>query len=164
LGRTDSLIGTALRLLTDDAGNQKTLQTSIGTLVRVLDAVDWGVISKGKPDAWLYFYEDFLEEYDNQLRKRTGSYYTPPQAVAAMLRLVNDVLKSRFSQPRGVAGSNVIIADPAVGTGTFLLGALRAIASEIEQAEGAGAVPAAMEAAVRRLFGFELQLGPYAVA
>jgi hypothetical protein len=51
-----------------------------------------------------------------------------------------------------------------VGTGTFLLGALRAIASEIEQAEGAGAVPAAMEAAVRRLFGFELQLGPYAVA
>lgn len=164
LGRTDSLIGTALRLLTDDAGNQKTLQTSIGTLVRVLDAVDWGVISKGKPDAWLYFYGDFLEEYDNQLRKRTGSYFTPPQAVAAMLRLVNDVLKSRFSQPRGVAGSNVIIADPAVGTGTFLLGALRAIASEIEQAEGAGAVPAAMEAAVRRLFGFELQLGPYAVA
>ena len=164
LGRTDSLIGTALRLLTDDAGNQRTLQTSIGTLVRVLDAVDWSVISKGKPDAWLYFYEDFLEEYDNQLRKRTGSYYTPPQAVAAMLRLVNDVLKSRFSQPRGVAGSNVIIADPAVGTGTFLLGALRAIASEIEEAEGAGAVPAAMEAAVRRLFGFELQLGPYAVA
>lgn len=164
LGRTDSLIGTALRLLTDDADNQRTLRTSIGTLVRVLDVVDWSVISKGNADAWLYFYEDFLEEYDNTLRKRTGSYYTPPQVVAAMTRLVNDALKSRFNQPRGVAGRNVIVADPAVGTGTFLLGALRAIAAEIEQAEGAGAVPAAMEAAVRRLFGFELQLGPYAVA
>jgi hypothetical protein len=32
LGRTDSLIGTALRLLTDDATNQRTLRTSIGTL------------------------------------------------------------------------------------------------------------------------------------
>lgn len=164
LGKTDSLIGTALRLLTDDADNQRILRTSIGTLVRVLDAVDWTVISKGSPDAWLYFYEDFLEEYDNTLRKRTGSYYTPPEVVSAMTRLVNETLKTRFAQPRGVAGSNVLIADPAVGTGTFLLGALRAVAAEIEQAEGAGAVPAAMEAAVRRLFGFELQLGPYAVA
>lgn len=32
LGRTDSLIGTALRLLTDDATNQRTLRPSIGTL------------------------------------------------------------------------------------------------------------------------------------
>ena len=35
--------------------------------------VDWNVISKGNPDAWLYFYEDFLQVYDNSLRKKTGS-------------------------------------------------------------------------------------------
>ena len=47
----------------------------------MLDDVDWPTISKGEPEAWLYFYEDFLEVYDNGLRKQTGSYYTPPEVV-----------------------------------------------------------------------------------
>ena len=164
LGKTDSLIGTALRLLTDNAENQRTLETSVGTLVRVLEVVDWSVISRGNADAWLYFYEDFLEVYDNDLRKLTGSYYTPPPVVESMVRLVNEALKSRYGQARGLASPQVVVADPAVGTGTYLLGVLRRIAAEIEVAEGAGAVPAAVNAAVRRLVAFELQLGPYAVA
>ena len=41
LAQTSSLIGAALRLLTDNAENQATLKTSLGTLTRVLDAVDW---------------------------------------------------------------------------------------------------------------------------
>lgn len=164
LGRTDSLIGTALRLLTDSTENQRTLQTSLGTLVRVLDVVEWSIISRGSPDAWLYFYEDFLEEYDNRLRKQTGSYYTPPPVVETMVRLVHETLKSRFGQYRGLASPQVVVADPAVGTGTYLLGVLRRIAAEVEAAEGAGSVPAAVDAAIRRLVAFELQLGPYAVA
>ena len=164
LGQTNSLIGAALRLLTDDADNQKTLETSLKTLVRVLDAVNWQSISKGNPDAWLYFYEDFLEVYDNDLRKLTGSYYTPPEVVQAMVRLVDDVLRSRFGQAAGLASSAVTLADPAVGTGTFLLGVLRRIATSIEADEGAGAVPEAVDAAVKRLIAFEMQLGPFAVA
>jgi hypothetical protein len=78
LSQTSSLIGAALRLLTDNAENQATLKTSLGTLTRVLDAVNWSKISKDRPDAWLYFYEEFLEVYDNQLRKQTGSYYSLP--------------------------------------------------------------------------------------
>jgi hypothetical protein len=89
LRKTNSLIGTALRLLTDDAANQNALKTSLGTFTRVLDAIDWPTISKDQPDAWLYFYEDFLEVYDNKLRKRTGSYYTPPEIVSAMVSLVD---------------------------------------------------------------------------
>ena len=60
----------------------------------MLDAVNWHTISKGKPDAWLYFYEDFLAVYDNTLRKLTGSYYTPPEVVGPMIRLVDDVLRT----------------------------------------------------------------------
>jgi N-6 DNA Methylase len=164
LGQTNSLIGAALRLLTDDADNQKTLKTSLGTLTRVLDAVNWHTISKGNPDAWLYFYEDFLEVYDNDLRKMTGSYYTPPEVVGAMVRLVDDALRTRFRQPSGLASSAVTVADPAVGTGTFLLGVLGRIASTIEADEGAGAVPEAIDAAIKRLIAFEMQLGPFAVA
>jgi predicted helicase len=164
LGQTNSLIGAALRLLTDDADNQATLKTSLGTLTRVLDAVNWHKISKDNPDAWLYFYEEFLEVYDNDLRKLTGSYYTPPEVVGAMVRLVDDVLRSHFQQSSGLASAAVTVADPAVGTGTFLLGILGRIASIVEADEGAGAVPDAIEAAIKRLIAFEIQLGPFAVA
>ncbi len=166
LRQTNSLIGTALRLLTDDSANQAVLKTSLGTLTRVLEAIDWSQISKGSADAWLYFYEDFLEVYDNALRKRTGSYYTPPEVVNAMVRLVDDALRKQalFDRPTGFASPDVTVADPAVGTGTFLLGVFRQIAATVEEDQGAGAVPAAISASARRLIGFELQFGPFAVA
>jgi hypothetical protein len=165
LRKTNSLIGTALRLLTDDAENQHALETSLGTLTRVLDAVDWPTISKDKAEAWLYFYEDFLEIYDNALRKLTGSYYTPPEVVRAMVTLVHEALRGPlFERPAGFASADVVVADPAVGTGTFLLGVLRHIASTVAEDLGAGAVRGAIEAAAKRIIGFEMQFGPFAVA
>ncbi len=86
--------------------------------------MNWYAISKGKPDTWLYFYEDFLAVYDNKLRKLTGSYYTPPEVVGPMIRLVDDVLRRHFGRNAGLASSDVTLADPAVGTGTFILGVL----------------------------------------
>lgn len=165
LGHTSTLIGAALRFLTDDAVNQAALKTSLQTLTRVLDVVDWQKVSKGDPEAWLYFYEDFLEIYDHKLRKQTGSYYTPPQVVATMVRLVDDELRSvRFGLHRGVASREVTLADPATGTGTFLLGILRKIAETVEADEGPGAVKGAINDAIQRLIAFEIQLGPFAVA
>ena len=165
LGKTNSLIGAALRLLTDDAESQAAINTSLGTLTRVLDAVHWTEVGKGEPEAWLYFYEAFLEVYDNDLRKKTGSYYTPPEVVAAMTRLIDEVLRSqRFAQHTGLASPRVTLADPATGTGTFLLGVLQRIAATVEAEEGEGAVGPAIDAALERLIAFELQLGPFAVA
>ena len=166
LRQTNTLIGTALRLLTDDADNQATLKTSLATLTRVLDAVHWPAVSKGCPEAWLYFYEDFLSVYDNKLRKKTGSYYTPPEVVRAMVQLVDEALRSdeRFGLSEGLASADVTVADPAIGTGTFLLGVLRRIAEATEADQGPGAVPGVVEAALSRLIGFEIQFGPFAVA
>jgi hypothetical protein len=164
LGKTNSLIGAALRLLTDEVGNEATLKTSLGALVRVLDAVNWYAISKGNLDAWLYFYEDFLAVYDNALRKLTGSYYTSPEVVRPMIRLVDDVLRQHFGRSAGLASADVTLADPGVGTGTFILGVLRHIAAAVEADQGAGAVPQAIESAIGRLVAFEMQLGPFAVA
>jgi hypothetical protein len=162
LGKTDTLIGAALRLLTE----QDVLGPSLDTLVRVLDVVDWDVIAKGDPEAWLYFYEQFLAVYDNRLRKLTGSYYTPPEVVQAMVRLCDEALKSpaRFGKHKGLADPGVQIADPAVGSGTFLLALLRHIASGIQADQGKPAVGPAMAEVAKRLFGFELQFGAYAVA
>ncbi|HET9065158.1 MAG TPA: N-6 DNA methylase [Gemmatimonadales bacterium] len=161
LSQTDSLIGTALRLLTDSEENQSVLQTSLGTLSRVLNVVSWDTLSKGDSDAWLYFYEDFLDVYDRKLRKQTGSYYTPPEVVEGMIGLVDECLRTRFDRARGLAAHDVTIADPAVGTGTFLLGLLRKISKTVSDMEGPGAIPAALGESVRRLIAFELQLGPF---
>lgn len=165
LRKSNSLIGTALGLLTDDPENQKALSTSLGTMARVLDTVNWHDVSKDDPEAWLYFYEHFLEIYDNRLRKSTGSYYTPPEVVNAMVRLVDEALRGAlFERPAGLGAADVTIADPAVGTGTFLLGVLRHIAAAAESDLGPGAVPGAVSEAANRLIGFELQFGPFAVA
>jgi Type ISP C-terminal specificity domain/N-6 DNA Methylase len=165
LKKTNTLIGTALSLLTDSEQNQKELKTSLDTLTRVLHEVDWSTVSKDKPEAWLYFYEDFLEVYDKALKKQTGSYYTPPEVVDAMVRLVDEALRGPlFNRASGLASADVTIADPAVGTGTFLLGVLRKIASNVSADQGEGAVSGAVRAAASRLYGFELQFGPFAVA
>lgn len=166
LSQTNTLIGSALKLLIEPTTDAHLLETSIDTLVRVLDVVKWKTLSKGQPEAWLYFYEEFLQAYDTSLRKKTGSYYTPPEVVTAMVRMVDEALLSptRFNLPRGLASSEVTLADPAVGTGTFLLGVLNRIAKTVEGEEGAGSVPAAIQASLKRLIGFELQFGPFAVA
>src|SRR5271155_768265 len=145
---------------------QATLKTSLETLTRVLDVVHWPTISKGSPEAWLYFYEGFLSVYDNALRRRTGSYYTPPEIVTAMVRLVDEILcdDRRFGVAEGLASQDVTLADPAMGTGTFLLGVLQRIAERVGTDQGEGAVPAAIRAALARIIGFEIQFGPFAVA
>ena len=108
------------------------MKTSLGTLTRVLGVVNWHTITKDDPKEWLYFYEQFLEVYDNALRKRTGSYYTPPEVVSAMVNLVDEALRGPlFERSAGFAAADVIVADPAVGTGTFLLGVLRRIAETV---------------------------------
>ncbi len=165
LSHTSTLIGAALHLLTEDPDNRAALDTSLSVLTRVLNAVNWSKISKGHADAWLYFYEEFLAIYDNTLRKRTGSYYTPPEVVGAMVALVDEALRSsRFSLHNGLASPAVTIADPAVGTGTYVLGILRHIAKNIASDQGEGAVPDSVNEALKRVIAFEIQLGPFAVA
>ena len=161
LAESNTLIGRAFRLLTEQ---EKLLGPSLDTLVRVLDVVQWDVIAKGNPEAWIDFYELFLSVYDNRLRKLTGSYYTPPEVVRAMVRLCDEALRTRFDKPAGLADAEVQIADPAVGSGTFLLGLLRHMADWKEADEGEGAVGPFITEAAKRLYGFELQFGPFAVA
>jgi hypothetical protein len=166
LRKSSTLIGTALRLLIDNPDVKSALKAALDTLRRVLNVVDWPTISKDDPDAWLYFYEDFLAVYDNELRKKTGSYYTPPEVVNAMVRLTDEALRdpALFNRPKGLADPNVTICDPVTGTGTFLLGVFRRIATTIADDQGEGAVGSAIAEAVKRIFGFELQFGPFAVA
>lgn len=163
LGRRHTLMARALAILTDRTVVER-LAVSIGTLRRVLAVVDWETISKGKTSAWLYFYEDFLEDYDPALRKQTGSYYTPIEVADPMVRMVDDILRSRLGHRDGVASSQVTVVDPATGTGTFLFRVLDRIARHLHDDQGPGAVGPGLRKAARRVIGFEMQAGPYSVA
>ena len=166
LKRTNTLIGTALNVLTEDEANQQSLKTSLGTLTRVLNEVNWSTLSKDKPEAWLYFYENFLEVYDNRLRKLTGSYYTPPEVV------------ERDGEPRrsGAARASVRAGGGARFVGRDARrsrrrhGHVPARRAQTHRRPMSKRIRAqarfgpAIAAAAKRLFGFELQFGPFAVA
>lgn len=156
-----SLMGTALQLLTDHVGEDFTVTLSL--LVRVVAAVDWPAVRSGRRDTYLHLYERFLDVYDEALRKASGSYYTPHQVVQEMVRLSEQALTRRLGRI-GFADPSVTTVDPAMGTGTFLHTILERAAATAELEEGAGIVPGVVSDLARRLIGFEIQMGPYAVA
>ena len=54
-------------------------------------------------DPIIHFYETFLSEYDPKLRKARGVWYTPQPVVNFIVRAVDDILKSEFDLPQGLA-------------------------------------------------------------
>jgi hypothetical protein len=157
-----SLMGRALQLLTDDVAVD--FRVTLDLLARTVDAVDWDRIRRGRRDTYLHLYEHFLDAYDAELRKRSGSYYTPVEVVEQMVRLTDDVLVTRLGKQQGFADPGVFTVDPAMGTGTYLHAVLERIAANAAAQDGPGAVSGAITRAAERVAGFELQMGPYAVA
>ena len=100
-------------------------------------------------DIVIHFYENFLEQYDPELRKQMGVWYTPVEVVDYIVKGVDEILKTKFSIKDGISSSEkhnytykkkikvgenqyktekvvrenvhkVQILDPATGTGNFL--------------------------------------------
>jgi Type ISP C-terminal specificity domain/N-6 DNA Methylase len=161
LGDHHSLMGRALQLLTDYVA--KDFKVTLDLLVRVIGAVEWPEVRKGKRDTYLHLYEHFLEEYDPDLRQQSGSYYTPIEVVEQMVRLTDEVLVSRLGR-QGFGDERVFTVDPAMGTGTFLQAVIDRAADRIAEQHGAGMVRGLVTDLAKRLVGFEIQTGPYAVA
>ena len=155
------LLPTALKVLCAESAIGP-IEPAVESLLSLLAATDPALLNDAGD--WLYFYEDFLAQYDRDLRKESGSYYTPAELVRFMVRLVDEVLVTRLGRPSGFADEAVTVIDPAVGTGTFLLQIIDHIASTVEERDGTGAVAGALRNAAERLIGFELQTGPYSVA
>lgn len=162
LGHEHSLMGKALQLLTDDVAAD--FKVTLDLLVRVVGATRWDRIRKGKRDAYLHLYEHFLDLYDPELRKKSGSYYTPREVVDQMVRLTEEALVSRLGKPDGFADPTVLTVDPGMGTGTYLHTIIERVAERARTTDGPGSVPGAITAMAERLVGFEIQMGPYAVA
>ncbi|MCX6131414.1 MAG: N-6 DNA methylase, partial [Proteobacteria bacterium] len=124
-----------------------------------------------REDIVIRFYEDFLAAYKPEMRERRGVYYTPEPVVSYMVRSVDILLKEKFDKPLGLADPEVMILDPACGTGTFLLKIFQEILKKFEEnpeALMAGLADKSWSGYVKerllpRIFGFELLMAPYAI-
>ncbi|MDF9716629.1 hypothetical protein INN71_04060 [Nocardioides sp. ChNu-153] len=132
-----------------------------------------------RDDPVVYFYEEFLAQYDPGQRKDLGAFYTPLPVVRYIVKTVDDALKS-FGLPLGVADATtwaeyveanpdidipkranagdavVSMFDPANGTGTFLVEWLRQ--AKRNDKEGGEA------AALAHASACEISLASYAVS
>src|SRR5665648_615256 len=127
----------------------------------------------GDADPVIHFYEDFLKEYDPELRKKMGAYYTPLPVVNFIIRSVDYILQKEFNLPNGLADTSklpnskhrVQILDPAVGTGTFISATIRTIYERLKKQGQVGRWPSYVHSdLLPRLHGFELMMAPYTIA
>lgn len=67
--------------------------------------------STGDPirDPIIHFYEDYLEAYDPEVRRRLGAYYTPLPVVRFMVRQVDKHLKDSFNIDKGLADNSKVV-------------------------------------------------------
>lgn len=112
-----------------------------------------------------YFYEPFLKEFDPDLRRQLGVWYTPPEVVRYMVARVDTALREELGRPAGLADPDVYVLDPCCGTGAYLVEVLRLIDQRLR--EGGGDALSAGDvkrAAMERIFGFEILPAPFVVA
>ncbi len=142
-------------------------------------------------DPIIHFYETFLSEYDPKLRKARGVWYTPQPVVNFIVRAVDDILKTEFDLPQGLADTSkttikldsqisdkrtatgykqmeqevhkVQILDPATGTGTFLAEVIKHIHKKFQGQQGIWSNYVETHL-LPRLNGFELLMASYAMA
>jgi hypothetical protein len=116
-------------------------------------------------DAVQFFYEPFLEAFDPELRKELGVWYTPNEVVTYMVARVDKALRDDLGIEDGLASERVYVLDPCCGTGAFLGAVLKRIEASLE-AKGLGGLKGQMvkQAALTRVFGFEIMPAPFVVA
>lgn len=165
LSDENTMLAKALQVMTDPTAVNE-IRPGLRLIQRVISRVDPDAFGGGAgSDPWLYFYEDFLAAYDPELRRNAGAYYTPTEVVHAQVRLIDDLLTNRLNRPLGFAeGGDVVVLDPAVGTGTYLLGVIEHAMKRVIDEEGPGAARGGATVLGAHLHGFELMTGPYAVA
>jgi len=169
----------------------------VDELVNIFLASDVSDIMKNfgkstkQEDPIVHFYETFLGEYNPDLRKARGVWYTPQPVVNFIVRAVDDILKKEFDLSQGLADTSKVkvktktdvtdkrtasgyreyekeihkvqILDPATGTGTFLAEVVRHIHKKFEGQQGIWSKYVKNDL-IPRLNGFEILMASYAMA
>jgi hypothetical protein len=145
--------------------------------MRLSEVLDWAGVALNRVDraaffgafkeahAVQYFYEPFLEAFDPALRKELGVWYTPPEIVEYMVARVDTILRHELDIEDGLADPRVYVLDPCCGTGAFLVEVLKRI-DRTTRERGVDALTGSdlKQAAIERVFGFEILPAPFVVS
>lgn len=137
---------------------------------------------ENEKDPIIHFYEDFLREYDPNIRKQMGAYYTPLPVVKFIIKAIDELLKKEFNVEGGLSNTQkksisierqgkkhkidvhrIQILDPAVGTATFLNETIKHIRASFKGQEGRWK-SYVVDDLLPRIYGFELMMAPYTIA
>ena len=165
-----------------DLGDE--LITEIANIFGILRAAKMEAIlsdfsqTGNRDDIIIHFYEPFLAAYNPKLKKNRRVYYTPESVVSYMVRSVDILLKDKFHKPLGLADPDVMILDPATGTGTYLLWIFQLVERRFKGTDGDVESQRLIKERfgdmswsqyvrdhlLPRVAGFELLMAPYAIA
>ena len=160
------------------------LITEIANIFGILRAAKMDAIlsdfsqTGNRDDLIIHFYEPFLAAYNPKMKKKRGVYYTPESVVSYMVRSVDILLKDKFHKPLGLADPEVMILDPATGTGTYLLWIFQLVEQRFKGTDGdvesqrlikerfgeMSWTQYVRDHLLPRVAGFELLMAPYAIA
>ncbi len=120
------------------------------------------VIKEGEEteDPYIYFYENFLADYDREKRKAKGVYYTPVPVVQFITSSIEKILQRDFGAT-GFKDGKVNVLDFACGTGTFLLEAIKRAVATVDKSSRASLIKSHI---LNDFYGFEYLVAPYTVA
>jgi predicted helicase len=148
----------------------QSLHWVVDDISQVLNKADIASISKEfrttkwEEDPVINFYEAFLATYNPEERRRLGVYYTPLPVVSYITTSIHKLLKAKFGKAEGLATNGVTLLDPAAGTLTFVVQAIKQVQKELEQRNKAGLIKAYIEKHVLPDFhAFEILVAPYTV-
>lgn len=172
----DHIVGadfdTRLKYVVDELCNVFS-HADVKTLMEEYFSKDKGNIKSEEIDPVIHFYEDFLAEYDPELRKKMGAYYTPKPVVNFIVNSVDELLKTKFNLVNGLANTSktdnglhrVQVLDPATGTGTFISSVIANIRNTIVKNNQEGRWFSYIHNdLLPRIHGFELMMAPYTIA
>lgn len=184
--RTNPFLRKLFSVITGPELDEEPYAGIVDDLAQLLASADLAAIFESfgaksvSSDPVVHFYETFLAAYNPELREMRGVYYTPRAIVSYIVSSVDLLLRDRFDCGDGFAQTStpcfdedladegsreVVVLDPACGTGTFLYSIIDRIRAEFAERGDAGMWPAYVrEELIPKLFGFELLMAPYAVA
>ena len=144
-------------------GLVEVLDWTNAALDRVDQAAFFARFNEG--EAVPYFYEPVSASLRPRAAQAAGRLVHAGRGGALHVSRVDRALRDDLGIADGLAAENVYVLDPCCGTGAYLAEVLRRIAANLRD-RGLGALTGARvkQAALERVFGFEIMPAPFVVA
>ena len=120
LGKQAGMLGTIFR----KAQNKIQDPAKLERLIKMIDKEQWSTLPA---DVKGDIYEGLLERNAQDVKGGAGQYFTPRPLIQAMVEVMQPAVQGRTNvaggRTPGATNSGYVVADPACGTGGFLLAA-----------------------------------------